>query len=446
MLHYVKQIFHFDPVSWIMLSLLAFLGACVCGFSHRYMKGDSRYGKFFLYLALLIASTAILFCADHIVLFWLAWCISNFFLIKLMIHKSKWAAAKQSGIIAGKSFAIGACSLGVALALMHIATGSWSISQLLQQASDSPYKFAGLLLLLLGAMTQSAIIPFHRWLVSSLNSPTPVSAIMHAGLVNGGGFLLIRFAPLILESPQIMNGLFFVGMVSALFGTCWKLMQTDIKRMLASSTVGQMGFMFVQCGLGLFPAAMAHIVAHGMFKAYLFLASGSSAREKRYDLCYKIDLGVFSGSLICGVLGSLAFATITGKSWLAGDTTLLLLIVAWIGSAQVALPILSHNERGKVFLAIFFSIAMGLIYGVSVRCISHWMYPMNLMQAQQLNALHFVSAFLLVFSWIGMLIYKYTQIKILGDKQARKLYVALLNSSQPDSKTITTNRNQYTYL
>ena len=437
----IQQIFQLDLLSWIMVSLLALLGSCVGGFSRRYMKGDSRYHKFFFDLVLLIISAAALFCADHIALFWGAWCLSHFFLVKLMIHKPSWSAAKQSGLVAAKSLGGGALFLGIGLVLMQTATGSWSISYLSKQSTESPSMFAGLVMFVLGVMIQSAIFPFHRWLVSSLNSPTPVSAMMHAGLVNGGGFLLLRFANLIVQEPLLLNGMFLFGILSTLFGTGWKLVQTDVKRMLAYSTVGQMGFMMAQCGLGLFPAALAHIVTHGIFKAHLFLATGSSAKEKRSDLSYKMDARTFVGSLICGFLGSLVFAVITKKSWLSKDTTLLLLIVSWIGASQVALPLLSYQKRSMTFLAMFSSLAMSLIYGSSVRLISHWVDPMNLMHPQSLNGLHFTAAFLLIFSWIGVLIYKHRKTKI-----SRQLYVALLNSSQPNSKTITTNRNQYSYL
>ena len=107
---------------------------------------------------------------------------------------------------------------------------------------------------------------------------------MHAGLINGGGFLLARFAPMLAIQPPILNLIFIAGITTALLGTLWKLMQSDVKRMLACSTMGQMGFMIAQCGLGLFPAAVAHLSWHGLFKAYLFLSTGSAAKEKRLDL------------------------------------------------------------------------------------------------------------------------------------------------------------------
>ena len=166
---------------------------------------------------------------------------------------------------------------------------------------------------------------------------------MHAGLVNGGGFLLARFAPLYVEHSILLTAIFVIGLATALLGTLWKLMQSDVKRMLACSTMGQMGFMLAQCGLGLFPAAVAHLVWHGLFKAYLFLASGGAAQEKRLDLGYPPKPATFFLALLCGVAGSLGFALTSAQSWFAGDTTLVLMVVAFLAASQFALPILREK-------------------------------------------------------------------------------------------------------
>jgi NAD(P)H-quinone oxidoreductase subunit 5 len=301
-------------------------------------------------------------------------------------------------------------------------------------------------LLLIGAMTQSAIWPFHRWLTSSLNSPTPVSAIMHAGLVNGGGFLLTRFAPLYLEHSTLLTVIFAIGLVSALLGTLWKLMQSDVKRMLACSTMGQMGFMLIQCGLGLFPAAVAHLVWHGMFKAYLFLASGGAAQEKRFDLSYPPNPFTFICALICGVIGSIGFSYATCKSWFADDTTLLLMVVAFLAASQFALSILCHKIRQKIPLALAATILMGLVYGSSVRLIEWMMEPMLLMHPQPLNALHIAGIIVLTLTWLLFLFIRNKDKTIESPAWILKGYVKSLNASQPHPPTVTTHRNHYQYL
>ncbi|RQW82652.1 MAG: hypothetical protein EHM62_03210, partial [Methylococcus sp.] len=143
----------------------------------------------------------------------------------------------------------------------------------------SPWSATGLfwigLLLVFGAALKSAQFPFHSWLPEVMETPTPVSALMHAGIINAGGFLIVRMSPVMVLSPTALNVLAVIGAVTALFGSLVMLTQTSIKKSLAFSTVGQMGFMMLQCGLGAFSSAMLHIVAHGLYKAHAFLSSGS---------------------------------------------------------------------------------------------------------------------------------------------------------------------------
>lgn len=260
----LEQLFHVDNLSLIMMGLVGFVTLCVASFSSRYLNGDKKQTSFYINLITLALTIFLMVNADHIGLFLVSWAGSNFFLTRLMLHKSGWEAARQSSILALKNFGLGFVFLGTAFLLLYRATGMVSIRSIVSAPIETSMAIISSLLLLLAAMTQSALWPFHRWLTSSLNSPTPVSSIMHAGLVNGGGFLLVRFAPLISKEPIVLGLIFVAGIATALIGTLWKLMQSDIKRMLACSTMSQMGFMVVQCGLGLFPAAIAHLCWHGL--------------------------------------------------------------------------------------------------------------------------------------------------------------------------------------
>ncbi len=136
------------------------------------------------------------------------------------------------------------------------------------------------MLLVFGAITKSAQFPFHTWLPLTLETPTPVSALMHAGIVNGGGYLMIRMSPLVGEVPWAMTTLAIFGAVTACYASVVMLTQTSVKNFLAYSTIAQMGFMILQCGLGAYPAAMLHIIAHSLYKAYAFLNSGSVIKER----------------------------------------------------------------------------------------------------------------------------------------------------------------------
>ena len=130
-------------------------------------------------------------------------------------------------------------------------------------------------LFVLAAMTKSAQFPFHSWLPDTMEAPTPVSALMHAGIINAGGFLVIRLSPLVVLSPAALGMLAMIGAITAPLGGVVMLSQTSVKRSLAFSTIAQMGFMMLQCGLGGFSAALLHIVAHSLYKAHAFLSSGS---------------------------------------------------------------------------------------------------------------------------------------------------------------------------
>ncbi len=439
----LESLFQMDSLAKTMIALVTFISLCVGSFAYRYMKGDRLYRGFFTQLTLLICAVAVMVSADNLLLLLGSWCISNLLLVRLMIHKSGWKAAKSAGALAAKNYCIGVVSIAMAFVLLYHASGETSIAALVHQPSSSPLILPALMLLLIGAMTQSAIWPFHSWLTSSLNSPTPVSAIMHAGLVNGGGFLLVRFAPLYLEHAGLLTTIFVIGLVTALIGTLWKLIQSDVKRMLACSTMGQMGFMFLQCGLGLFPAAVAHLVWHGMFKAYLFLASGGAAQERRFDLGYPPKPAIFFWALICGAVGSFAFSCASGKSWLVGDTTQVLMVVAFLAASQFALPVLREKTLQSLPLALFATAAAGLAYGGSVHLITWAVEPMHLAHPQPLNGFHIIGMIALVLAWLSILFIRNPQKRDDVPVWMMKSYVVALNASQPHPATVTTHRYHY---
>ena len=438
-------LFYVDRLSLTMMGLVAFIGVCVGSFAYRYLKGDSHYHSFFIWLTLLIGSVMLMVSADHLLLLLVAWCVSNGLLARLMIYKTSWRAAKAAGLLATKNFSVGAVGVASAFGLLYATTGQTSIQAVIHQPTLSPALLLALGLLLVGAMTQSAIWPFHRWLLSSLNSPTPVSAIMHAGLINGGGFLLARFAPLYLKSPVLLTAIVVIGFLTALLGTLWKLLQPDVKRMLACSTMSQMGFMFVQCGLGLFPAAVAHLVWHGMFKAYLFLASGSAAKEKRVDQAYPPTALAFVAALVCGLVGSFSFAVSSGKVWLAADTTFVLVVVAFLTASQFALPMLQSNPLRMLPGALVGAGLFGVVYGGSVQLISWFMAPMELMQPQALNGYHVAGLLALTLAWLSRLFLRKQEKEAPAPDWMLKGYVTALNASQPHPDTVTTHRNHYQY-
>ncbi len=441
----VREIVHIDMLSILMICLVSFIGSVVGVFSKTYMQGDILYRRFFSNILILLISVILMSMADNLILFLSAWCYSNWILATLIVHKSSWKAAEASGRLALKNFIVGCSFLAVAFALLSQTTGSFSITYIIQNAPYSWCTVTALMFLLIAAMTQSAIWPFHRWLISSPNSPTPVSALMHAGMVNGGGFLLARFAPLYFNAPKILSIIFVSGLISALVGSLWKLMQHDVKRMLACSTMGQMGFMFVQLGSGLFAPALAHLCWHGMFKAYLFLASGSSAQEKRVTVKHPLRLISFLFSLGCGALGSIIFVIINNKNRFPSDSSLIIIEIVFILGAQLALTVLDGTSFKKFPLALMVTVFMTGLYATNVYFFDCMLSPLKLLQPQPLTAIHIMGLIAIMAAWIFMLLAKYLPHKVNVPHCFLRLYVRALNSSQPDPATITSHRNAYDY-
>jgi NAD(P)H-quinone oxidoreductase subunit 5 len=267
---------------------------------------------------------------------------------------------------------------------------------------------------------------------------------MHAGLINGGGFLMTRFAPLYSDHPQLLSFIFVMGTITAFFGTFWKLMQSDIKRMLASSTMGQMGFMIAQCGLGLFPAAIAHLCWHGLFKAYLFLSSGGVAQEKRLDLLYPPKISLFIIALLCGIGGAICFGLI-GDTLSIKDTRFFLFVMAMIAGTQFSLTILSDLTFKKIVIASLGTVLMGMFYAMSLHFIEAALSSLDIMRPQPINIFHVISFMLLIASWL-IIVFKLNHNSAVRVQEWRlRVYVKMLNASQPHPKTVTTHRNHYQY-
>lgn len=435
-----------NEISWLMATLILFISAIVHQYSVKYMAGDKKYRVYFLYLCLVTLSSLFQAASNHLLLLIFFWSLSNLLLVLLMMHKWQWAAAKNSGILALKTFGLGLVFLSAGAGLLAYALGTFSISLLLQKSHTLPAstQIIALILITLAALTQSGGWPFHRWLISSLNSPTPVSALMHAGLVNGGGLLLARFAPLFFQESFALDLLFLLAVATLVLGGVWKLLQSDIKRMLACSTMAQMGFMLMQCSLGLFPAALAHLCWHGLFKAFLFLKSGSSLAEQGRANERISTLGAFLLSSLCGVMGARGFIFGSGLSFSIANTTAVLVFFCWIASTQLAYSLLKKNSTPTFVLAAsFLCLAMGSLYGLTVGLIEAIVAPLHISQPHPLNALHMTAILIIFCMWIALNVKPFTAFE--GSRWWRYVYMRLLNTSQPDPKTLTLDRNEYKF-
>lgn len=428
--------FRIDLLGLIVLLFILFVAATIHLFSLRYMAGDRLFNNFFSRLGFLTSSLLLLIAADHLVLMLFFWVVSNALLATLMIHKREWSASRNSGILMFKCSLWGAGALTLAISILFYSLGSFSLHEILEKQDliAYPLKLAALLFLIFAALIQSGLWPFHKWLLSSLNSPTPVSGLMHAGLVNGGGFLLVRFAPLFSEVRGALDLLFVFGLISLILGTAWKLIQPNIKMMLASSTIAQMGFMLMQCGLGLFSAAIAHLFWHGFFKCYLFLNAGSAFLEKRESNVQK-SRSKYLIALLAGFAGAYGFTLFVGGSFYAPTTQIVLVLFAWLASAQLAYAILPMGA----FFALGGSFFFGIIYGSTVSLVKSIILPLGIDIVLPLAPIHLICMAAVIAIFVGV------NFNLFPLRYSRRLYMEMLNLSQSDPKTATSIRNKYAY-
>jgi len=273
---------YLDNLSLVMLTLVSFLAVLITRFSVSYLGGHPRQHYFMTWLSRTIAAVLTLVVVGNLLLFALAWAAMSLCLHQLLTFNCDRPAAM---LAARKKFIVSRCGdmcLITALVIAYFAFGSWQFQAMFAEAHVSSHAEATdaiAWLLVIAACLKSAQFPFHSWLPDTMETPTPVSALMHAGIINAGGFLLIRFAPLLLQCPVPLMVLAVVGVATALTGSLAMMTQTNIKRQLAYSTVAQMGFMMLECGLGAFGLALLHLVAHGLYKSHSFLSSGSTVKN-----------------------------------------------------------------------------------------------------------------------------------------------------------------------
>ena len=269
-----------DPLAVVLLLLVFGVSAIVQTFALRYLAGEPRATWFTGGAGLLTGAAAGMVTAETLIGLAVFWTATGAALCLLLAMYWHLPAARDGVRRTVTAFIIGDLALWAAVGL---ATAAWGRIDLTIARTG---QFGGPLLPLLAclvvvaALSRSAQIPFHRWLPATLAAPTPVSALLHAGVVNAGGILLIRLAPLTADDlARVLTIL--AGAATMAYGALVMLVKPDVKGALVHSTTAQMGFMILTCGLGLWAAAVIHLVAHGFYKATLFLSSGSAIAHQR---------------------------------------------------------------------------------------------------------------------------------------------------------------------
>jgi uncharacterized protein YbcC (UPF0753/DUF2309 family)/NADH:ubiquinone oxidoreductase subunit 5 (subunit L)/multisubunit Na+/H+ antiporter MnhA subunit len=273
---------YLDALSATMFCLVSFIGLIVIFYSRNYLDGDPGQARFIKWLCLTLASILTVIISGNLLQLTLAWIATSLSLHHLLVfYRERPAAilAARKKFVASR---LGDLCLVAEMALLYTAFGSLDYATIfpaagaMREAGAAPGAIhAAAIFLVIAALLKSAQLPLHGWLIEVMETPTPVSALLHAGIINAGGFLVLRFANVIALSVPSLDLLAIIGGFTALFGSVVMLTQTSIKVSLAYSTIAQMGFMLLECGLGAFSAALLHILAHSLYKAHAFLSSGS---------------------------------------------------------------------------------------------------------------------------------------------------------------------------
>ena len=271
--------FLLDPLSMAMILFVTGIAALIHLYSIGYMHGDSRFPRFFTYLNLFVFSMLMLVMGDNLVLTFLGWegvGACSYFLISFWFEKDANASAGKKAFITNR---VGDWGFMVGTFAVFFAFGTVTYAEFLPQASGLAQTTATFIVLMLfiGAMGKSAQIPLFIWLPDAMAGPTPVSALIHAAtMVTAGVYLMVRVNPIIAASaewlPWVIAG---IGVATAFLAATIAIAQTDIKKVLAYSTVSQLGYMFLAVGVGGYSAAIFHMITHAFFKACMFLGSGS---------------------------------------------------------------------------------------------------------------------------------------------------------------------------
>ena len=268
--------YYFDNITIIMLFVVSLISFLVHIYSTEYMKGDQRYSRYFAFLGIFTFSMNGIVLADSLIMMYIFWelvGLSSFLLIGFWFEKDKPPLAANKAFLTNR---VGDIGMFIGIMILFFELGTFNINAIIDSAStmDSSLLTIAGLLLFMGAVGKSAQFPLHIWLPDAMEGPTPVSALIHAAtMVAAGVYMTFRIFPFL--TPEALSVIAVIGAITAFGAAIIAITRNDIKAVLAYSTISQLGYMIMALGVGAHQAALFHLVTHAMFKACLFLCSGS---------------------------------------------------------------------------------------------------------------------------------------------------------------------------
>ncbi len=395
--------FYVDRLSAVMMTLITGISTIIYCYSTHYMSQD-RYAR--RYLTLICLTDFVLICmvsSGNLMILFLFWQILSY-LLYLLAHNHVHSATLAGAFKTFTLLRVADTAFLAGIALAYQLYGTIEFHELFARAAATPMPIQILpgveinaataitLLFFIGAMGKSAQFPLHLWLPGSLFAPTPVHALLHAGIINAGGFLINRLAPLFVLSSTTLHVAFVVGTVTAALGATMMLAQNDIKKTLGFSTIGQMGYMMMECGLGAFSLAVFHLIAHGLFKATVFLNCGTVIHKARQEPPFPHmghddgDPGfsrlTWSTGFVTTVCIPLLILLVTHGvlhiPLLESQGTVIILFFIWITSSQAILTltrlraVASWNVSAAMLLTLFFIV---FVYLFAIESFTAFLYP-----------------------------------------------------------------------
>ena len=367
--------FYIDRLSAVMMVLITGVTMLIYRYSMGYMYQDRGYRR---YLGMLGITTAVLLCmvsSANLVMLFVFWQILSWLLF-LLAHNHGHAATLSGATNTFTMLRLSDAAFLAGIVLAYSLYGTFEFQTLFARAADTPVTLslwpdlgwemngatAVTLLIFVGAMGKSAQFPIHTWLPRSLYAPTPIHALLHAGIINAGGFLLNRLAPLYGLSPTTLHVVFVIGMLTAILGATMMLTQNDIKKTLGFSTIGQMGYMIMECGLGAFSLAVFHLIAHGLFKGTVFLNCGNVIHKARQEPSFpQTDREAEERS----------FSNLT---WSTGFLTTLLLplVILLVTHGVLRIPLIDSQGTVIFLFFIWVTSSQAILSLTRIRAVASW--------------------------------------------------------------------------
>jgi NAD(P)H-quinone oxidoreductase subunit 5 len=426
----------------MMLCLVSFVGFVVSRFSSNYLQGEENQVRFYTWLNFTLASILTMIVSGNMLMFVFAWGSTSLCLHHLLVfypeRSGALLAARKKWIIsrvAEMSLFIAVVLIGFTLHTMQFETVFHLMSE---RVGTLPVtlEWASWLIVLTAAL-KTAQFPLQGWLIQVMEAPTPVSALLHAGIVNAGAFLVVRMSPIMSQSVSASNALAIIGLMTIATAGLVMLTQTSLKVYLAWTTTAQMGFMLLECGLGLYSLAMLHLVGHSLYKAHAFLSSGSGVDIFRAPAVRPAQSTPTIGQWVLvsafALLVTVGIGNVFGVTPARQPAVLALGTILGVAMAQLLLQSFKAGMGAAFIIRSTVLSALICTTYFSLHAAFHFMLATSLPAVRLINGpAQFVIIGLVMLVFVSILVIHQSLPKLLGNPFSRKIHVYLYNGLYVD--------------